>query len=711
MKALLQKEMAALWRESLIAGLLGAAGLCALGRSVLDYGPPHMHYDEGGKVWALFCLVTGAAMGFWPLRQERTGKTQAYLHHRATGARGAFGAKVLAGLACLALILALELGLHAAWFALFSDVGHLARWGRALDHLALASLLVSSYALGLWSSSLPRSEGMRLVALLIGACSLYYLAALVSLRWDLGPEPPTLLFVAVQLALAVLLGGLAVAVHTAEVEPDRPLKSSLALALVLPALLLFGLPLAQMPSGLQDSLRDEVLSGRPHLVRDREDGSFLLAVLLYREPNSQNYVYVRADERGQPLPAERLEYNGWGYEPEHRYQTIYDPRRTRLAWAVARPPLLRRKFAGTAFEFDGPWMSVRNAGLGPRAAWLDQADGRVLAAIPGEEEAAGERWLAPGLARPPGTEEAAGLRWLERGGARFSLDTVPLWAARAFGEPSEACLFDRADRTAWRFVDGAGGPELAPVRLPGGERMLDVERVHGAWRIGVGLYEPYGVSDHLVLRGESGLWTWSSTGWRSWEPEPGDVLESELPGAIELRLHNASGDALLPHIEVLDARSGERLASHDYAVHAGDERLAWVAAQVPTLLRPPLASLAALRVPAEALDGGVPRPLDRFVLDPALAGGRRPWLALLGFGLALVWARSAWKHVGARPADRPRRLVWTGIVLALGLPALVALALLEPRRPAPKPRAQPSPEERARPLIWSAPRAGAALEP
>jgi hypothetical protein len=675
MKTLLRKELHEWLAECALAGLLGGAALAALGRTVLDYGPPARDLDAGSKLWALFCMAAATAMGFRQLRRERTRHTEAYLHHRATGAAGAFTAKVAAGLLCLALILAIELGMHAAWFAMFSDAAPLARWERLFDHLALASILVSSYGLGLWTSAIPRSEGARLLLLLVGALSLYLLAAQVSLRWDGGPEPPVLRFVGVQVAIGALLIVQARRLQCAGAEPERPLPTRLALGLLPAALLLFGLPLAVMPTGLQDDLREEVRDGLPHVVLDRDEGTLLLAV-------QTGAGFVPADEHGQPLAGagSLAGYSGWGYEPGHRYLTVYDPARTPLGWSGNEPPPLRRLFAGKPFEFDGPFLHVRALGRGQRAAWYDRAARRVLALVSGPED------------------RAIGSRRLDRPDGRgFSPDTLPVFST---GDDGGAALVDRADATAWRLADGERGPELLPAPLPDGERLRDVERVHGDWRVGVGLLEPYGYSDALVARGERGHWTWSGHAWEPFAPEPGDVLESRLPGAIDMRLLAADGDALLPHLQVRDAADGTLLLAHDYDARSAGQRLALAGVLGLTVLRPPLASLVALGRSAGDFDRTLPRPLDRFVLDAALAGGNRWWLVLLGFGASLLMARAAARHVGGPGADPLRRSVWVAAVALLGWPALLACTLVEPP-PMPARTREPAAGERTRPLIAS----------
>ncbi len=668
MNALFRKECRGMLNENVVAGVLGGIGLAAMGRYVLDYGPPTRDLDEGGAIWVLFCMAAGTTMGFWQLREERTKHTEAYLHHRATGPTGAFVAKVVAGLLGLALILGLELFLHGSWFFLFSEVAPLARPERVLDHLALASVLVSSYGLGLWTSSMPRTEATRLMMLFVGAVTLYLVSALLSLRWGGVTEAPVARYVLGHLAIGAVLGVLAWRLQVAGGEPERPLRTSrwLPIAVVVPALFFFGFPLATMPTGLQRGLRDVVLEDQPTIVLDKETGELMRVV---RGVGG----WFRADADGAPLPDEPVpDYDGWAYKPEHPYLTVFDPDSTPLGWGGETPPPIRRAYVGDAFSFDGPYIHVRASARGPEAAWYDRARRNVLALSLGPD---GE----PRQAR------------LERPGG-FSSETRPL-----FDGDGGACLVDRADATAWRL----DGETLVPAPLPEG-RLLDVERVHGRWRVAVGLLEPYGYSDSLVARGTTGLWTWTPDGWVPWESDPGDVVESDLPGAWDMRLRAVDDDALLPRLEVLDAETGEVILAHDYTPRTAGEWAAYAGTLAHNVVRPPLASLVALTESPAAFDRTLRHPADRLVLDPALAGGNRPWLALASWVVALLLARSVWVHLGASPEDRSRRVIWTALVALLGIPAMVALAFVEPTRPPATSReASETPDAAHRPVIMS----------
>ncbi len=657
MRALLKKELHGLLPETVISGFLGGAGLIAVGRFAVDWGPPGHDVGDGITIYAMTMLLTGAALGFWQLYTERKEGTDAYLIHRATGAAGAFQAKLLAGWISLSLLVVMVLAIHALWFALFSPAGPLARWERAWQHLALSTLIFSGYGLGLWTSALPRAESTRFLMLLLACSSSLALSSLVSLRWNGGPSAPVLRFALVQIALAAAFTWQARRTYLSGVEPERPLGGRLALWNVPLALVGLALPFALLQSSLQKGLRGRILSNREHIVQ-APDGELFLAGRFGRFASG----FVRFDQSGLPVSEELLRYTGWGRGGGEDYWTVFHPDQTPLAWSTSSPPPLRRLFVGKPFELSSSWLHIRGLGW-PNlpwrpTAWLDQASGWVHAAESIAEEPVAMHRLGKGSSSE-----------------RFSRSTMAVFPS----EGSGACLVDRSDASAWRLEGQGAGTRMVPAPLPEGERLIDVERVHSLWRIHVGLYEPFGVSDTLVARGERGHWSWTDTGWVPYEGWPGSVLESQAPAAIELRVRNANGDGLAPRIEVLDARTGDVRFAHDYLPRTGVQKLALLGAQVLAVLRPPLASLPALRQDASAPER-MRRPLDKFVLDPALAGGHRAWLAVLGFLLALAMAATASRHLGRSGSDRPLRLLWIALVAVLGLPAFVACCFVEPQR-------------------------------
>ncbi len=660
MRALFAKEWAELRAQSLVAGILGGIGLCVVGRYVLDYGPPERGLAGGAPLWALIALTTGAAMGYWQWLQERMRGTDVYLCHRASGPGGAHRAKVVVGLLGLGVILALGLGLHAAWFAAFSEAAPLARWERVFDHLALATLLVSGHGLGLLASVLPRKESTRFAVLLLGAGTLYLVAATTSLRWDREPEAPLLRFALTQLALGALFALFAGRIVRAAGEPERPLRGGAALALAPLAVLLLAAPFAILPTRLQRGLHERLLEHKEHLVR-LPDGR-IAAAAPTGDPGS-SFALLGTDAAAEPEVLEG--YGDSPFDPDARVWSVYDPDQTPLAWATPTPPPIERRFTGRPFELDGPFVWMRDVGQGDRAAWYEPARGRVLAIESGHD---GPKALAR-LGKGPS-------------GARFSPDTVVVFAHAREG-PREAVLVDRADGSAWRLADGDTGPTLVPAPLPEGDELVDVERVYGLWRVRAGLLEPYGVSDVLLARGRNARWAWSGSAWKRYEPEPGDVLASEADAAVVVRVQREGDDVLWPSIAVTDARTGEVRLVHTWSARGARDRWLAGAIQAVAVLRPPLASAAAFLAPASRWEGPS-GPLDRWYLDPALLGGRRPWLVALGLLLAALLAASAARYVGRAPADQARRRLWVALVLAIGWPALFALALIEPRRARPR---------------------------
>jgi hypothetical protein len=548
--------------------------------------------------------------------------TETWLHLRATGADGAFRAKVLAGWASMAILVLGTLALHALWTRLASPWGAAADWSLLGGHLALGGLALSGHALGAWAAHLPRAErSVRVGAALLGAASLYTLAAQTSLRWDRGPEPPIARFVLVQLVLAGALLLLAWGLARARLEPGRAPGARHSRRNALLAVLLLGLPVALTPTSLQDALARLAQRGAPRIAFG-EDG----------RPVVQD---------GGGLPGDDV---------------IFDARSTPLSWADAGPPPLERRFVGQPFDFRPATLMLLGGDVQQPLGWYDQVSRRFRTYVWHGGRATELRTLGLADGAP-----------------------LPAGALPVFGWDAASVAFvDAASGGAWqlhRTPDGT--PRLDEAPLPGGERLVGLERVHWLRFARAGLYEPYGVSDQLLARGETGLWTWTDGGWAPWTPEDDDVLESRFDEAVLVRLQRA-GDGLRPRVAVRDERSGELLLEAP-AASPGETRV--LLAQGLSLARPPLlAVLAALR--PDAVRDETDTALDAYTRDVALAGGARPWLLGGALAVAALLALSVRRHLGREPGERGLRAAWTLAVLLLGVPAAIAAGLVEPPRPA-----------------------------
>jgi hypothetical protein len=633
-RALVVKEFRSSWGSIVAAALVAAFLLVALGEGVLSYGLPES--GLGGGSWAFLCLVTGAAVGYRQWHDERAKQTEVYLRHRASGAVGAHRAKVLVGLALLSLLLAIELGLHAAWIAISSDDAHPVRWERVRDHLAVATLLASGYGVGSLTSVLPRHRRLRFGLLLIGSWTVITLA-LAQMAWVEWSSPRTA-FAMFQLALAAVLIGLSGAVVRSASEPERPMRGRVGVWLAPASLVLFALPFAFGPTWGQAQLLARLSDGRERIVR-LADGTIAV---------------VPDGSEGELVPSHRAPW-----DPPVEAWTIYQPRRTPMQSFThsKTPPEIGERRA--AFAFDGPFVRLRGFATDRQMAWFDLTERTVLAL----HTDAVRRTSVRRLGRGPSWEP-------------FSRETVVLYPQAGSGR--DAVLVDRVDASAWRLVDDEGGPRLAPAPLPSGDVLIGVERLHGLGAVRTGRLEPLG--EARVARGACGLWRWDGAAWKPFVATVAEVLEPDVPQAVLHRVERAGADVLWHEVAVVDAQSGERLLVHRYGPRDARDARIGAFVQGLSLLRPPIAAVAAWSSPAERWDVA-DGPLDPLVLDPALVGRQRTWLLLAGIGVAALLAWLATRRLG-RAEDRVLRRVWFALVLVFGVPAFLASVLVEPRRAA-----------------------------
>lgn len=617
--ALLRKELFPLLWETLLSVLVAVAGLAFAGEDVLPWGPPLAGVGDGLPLVALGLLLTGLALGMWQFEVERSAGTQAWLHQRATGARGAFRAKVAAAWISLATLWLGTLLLHAAWTRFTSP------WGAALDlsrlapYLALGVLAFCGHALGAWAAHLPRAErSARLGAAFLGACSLYFLGAQLSLRWGGEQAAPIVRFVLVMLGVgAALLAG-AGRLARARLEPERAPGVAHSLHIALVGVLVLGPGVAMTPLSLQGLLDKGARRSAPRIVFDAQ---------------------------GRPAVASSTGLPG--------DDLLFDARSTPLAWGLDGPPPLVRSFPGEPFELRPATLTLLGGDVDRPLGWYDEA-ARLFRVY----EWQGERLV--------------GLRTLGLFGQPLPAGSLPIFGWDA---PSVAFVDPGAGR-AWRLHRTPEGVRLDEAPLPEGRRLLGVERVHWRRRARAGLLEPYGVSDQLVVRAQDGPWTWTADGWAPFVPEDDDVLESGLDGVAVVRVARA-GDGLLPRVEVRAADGGELLLEAPAAVH-GEASL--LLAQGLSALRPPLLVGWSASRPLSDLDR--PRAaLDAWTRDLALVDARRRWLLAAALALSALQALAVRWHLGRAPHERGLRAAWTLAVVLLGLPAAIAAGLLEPQRP------------------------------
>jgi hypothetical protein len=642
MRALLRRELEGLLRGCLWAGVLGGLGLASSRELILPYGPSVKSELGGGSLFALACLATGAALGLGQWATERSQGTERYLNHRASGPRRAYDAKALAGMLGLSLTLLVALSIHLVSIELFGPYSAGARYELALQYLAIGTLLLSAHAVALWASSWARNTGWRALVALLGVLSLRaWSDALIRADRDL--DPPTMLFVGLQLAVVIAFHGHGRWLYGSLTEVDRPLPAKLAWSTAALSLLLVGNYTYHVLGLSSQRLRSVVVDSSDELAVGADGEVFPV-----RQSEGQTYRVVADGLASLPSAAED------GREEEERPATILRGSWPPLSWIQTQGRALRRPVYREPFRIDARWPHVESPHRGRSRAWLDLRNGSVWAEVEPHED-------------------RLELRSLGRGTERLSRHTLIVFPVSGGSvEPAPALLYDPADRTAWTLVRTATSAHLEQRSLPDGSPFEGVERVHGESRARFGFYEPYGYSDVLVVRGGGRHWEWDGDRFLPFEPDATEVLESDFAAAQEYTVTVLTPDELAPEIEVRRTADGESLLRAVLEPVGVRGRAALAAVLALTTLRGPLTGAVAYS--QDVRDVRTPGPFGPWFYDPALAGGRRPWLLLVGAVVSLALA------FGVRRRCAQRRY-WLPIVALGGLPAWIVCLAVEPPRP------------------------------
>jgi hypothetical protein len=294
---------------------------------------------------------------------------------------------------------------------------------------------------------------------------------------------------------------------------------------------------------------------------------------------------------------------------------------------------------GHTFDGQRVWLARRDDGH----AYFDRNEGLVQVT-----------WLAGQL------HAESKRQVLGRGepGARFARDTEV--AARAWSTKGAVVLVDPSDGTAWEYRHDPYEASLARLELPDDDRV----RVHRVNADGTILFE-----------GARGFYRYQS------DERGGAAMRIEGDEQAEYVAKRGKAVAQREALERLLAEVSDPIEydvtveaqsqpggvfRHSYAPRSPGERRAARAALAAALLRPPVALVAHHLRP-------LPEPAHRrltveraILLDPLVAGGKRPWLVLAAFlissGLALVVVL----RLRRMQAELRRVIGWALVVLTFG---------------------------------------------
>lgn len=627
--------------------------------------------------------IAGIVLGYLQFSAERWRGKFGYLLHRGGGHRSLFTCKVIVGLLATA---AMGLGPPLVFVLKhsLSPNGSILQWSRVGELACASSIGAAAFGVGVLASQVRRRLLTDLFLLGVAGGGLFLLVW-ATMLW---PGP----FVAVHFALGAVLLATSFALLRRGADGDLPLPrgAHLALAAIAPPLLV--LPLVAGVVHIEDEVLSELRQSHSAILRERSTGEIFAVALSGKRWHrlSADGELGAANESWAPwAKSGEFDLLHWPAQRGWNEGLLQDP----VAWSIRgrgfdrgwEPVQSNHWSYGGAFFLRGVAVPPRDPERRPTLCFLDREVGvlRVfeLAVLQGSTDGS-ERWTKPvalEIQKPAG-----------RG--RFSPDTVVLEgpsyrdieAVRARELSPDvlrrrtACLVDPADGTLWRVDPEDLANPLVEVPLPGGDRFVRLDWLYDRTKAIIGRLEPR-LGSFFVL-GEKGVYAWSEHELRAYEIPDDLILASEAETVAEVRVHVVDADPIAPKVEIRDGRGENVLFAHEYAPRAIRPRLLAVAAYGATLLRPPLANVAATMA-SDGLTSPQAEP-PRWFFDPLLAGGRR--LGLLGLGLiasavstgvALPWLRR-------RGADATSTVVWASFVALVGPIGLLVAWLFEPREQA-----------------------------
>lgn len=661
MNALFRKELRQILPAQLFLTALFSAGWFLIVAPDVALAP----YDSGQvaqhALIACFCLILGLVLGLGQFGSEHWSGTQAFLVHRGTGHRGAFHAKVLAGLIGLAPLVVVPPTAFVAVHVLGEEVSGRAAAINLLRMVGAGSVAVLGYAIGVLAAQVQRGWLVRIGLALLGSLTgLLLLTVLYVPRWIPSEHPLARLL----LMEALVAAGLLVLARAAFEEAPFHGQARIACFVRAAALSALCLPLLALASFFAVMTQSFASQDR-HIVEDRQERLYIATrtdidreqLVAGREGLSpMGQVYSLTDERGELIELDAaLPYRGYEarfpawqekQSPElPSYRTLFAPFVDSLI-SLSDAPELDFVRHPEPFAWSGPWSELHVG-----TDWWVRVD-----------QSTGTLWGA----RIPNTDP----HWHRLTSLGTRVEVV-----QRSSPGSRPILCDAKGRRLWSATDSTKdsppGLELAP--LPNGDHFVGIEPLLDESALRKGLWQRHGGT---IVRGELDLYAFIDGTWFPWR-ELGDLardgaaIAEELPRLQRWTLSATAQRGSLSRVEVFDARTGQPRIVLELPPSSR-------AAELWCLTLPPVATWISWASPAgPAWD---PRLLRIGLAEVSLLRGQtRTWIpALLLVGCAFL-VRDLWRrlHHGGAPIEL--RLWWCGLTALLGLPAYVLCRLIEPR--------------------------------
>jgi hypothetical protein len=697
MRALLRKELG----EALVPAMCLFVPACFVWLVGANTRDVLMAPQEEITMTVLVCAgVAGLLIGYCQFAAERWRKTLGYVMHRGTNDGQLFIAKIVAGLAVTALIAIGPLIVFTLWHKLTAEDRAILQLQRIVELGWLSTLGVGAYALGVLTSQLQRAWWKEVLFGCAGCIALALLALRLTLVTPDDPTLPAARYVAVQLAIGLVLLVVAFRLFVSRIDRDLPLPNAMHAALALLGIGLFIHPLdCGTAAAAYEPLR-EVRNEYPLVLRERATGRVLAAGRV-----SDRGEYVEVDAEGRRLPnAVPFEWMGW--RSDHtRYEILYDPSLSGVARSTRRwdSTILNGRWVGLQFLEGGSRMSTVLAANGQfiPTGYLDLHAG-VVRVFFNEFDGSRTPVRRPDLVLPRKLpiELVIGKG---RSNGRFSGHTVCLEPVR---EPQDVlmqrvrdneppkyhalCAIDLDDRSMWRIDPLDLQTPTREVTLPDGDRFvrLETSQIPGEARPsfftqmatvddGHGYRMSYGGTD-LVVAGERALYEWTGDRFERFERSP--LADGDVELAVQS--FNAPGletaiDPLETSIEVRGADQSQLLFTYDYVPRGPRGQFIVGLIYLASAVRSPVASVVSFftTVPEgdrRSITGG-------WLEGPLFFNQHRPLLLVAILALAFVTTKRVIQSLVRRGADGVTIGVWAILTAVFGVYAYLLFRVLEPR--------------------------------
>jgi len=607
---------------------------------------------EGFVIEAGLMFAAGFVMAFHAFAFGR--KTYGYLVHRSTGHRSAFWAILIADCGVLLASQWLFLAAHALWTATTPERA-VALWGNYLT-LGFAALGVCcGHALGSVAGLLRQRRVFSLSGLILMLFGGVISASFVLMHVIDIPLPPWILWLACVGLSTALLARLGLAMFVDGVADDRPHHMPLRLALAALGLVCVAPVFFVGVNEIQRDRIREVSEALPAIVASSSSQLEVgPRVRMFRfAPDGSEKLYQPSD-------------GAWSIGTSHGIAATGEPRTPQRGWYESWESIRLAGLTDSMFEDGGRlyeaklwWNEARHVLCIVRPHAADpEANPRQYRVVSVDEPLGAYRPRSEFLRNDAGA-------WPSSSAFVYRFPSVTSWTEPDAGILGHSLVVDPQARSILGWNDSLAYPRLTP-------KYFGARTTYDSLEVVIRRGAPQDIRSairRIAVKCGDKLYVCKNGRFERFQPEAGEMLESELMQASAYRVDVIRADALEPRVAIRSRADDRVLFEHQYEAERDFD---FVVAHLASLARAPLFSVAAFLSDAPEQGRGSPA-----WADPLLRGGRRAWLLALNLAVAAGLALMTWRSL-PHPRARAARIAWTVATLLLGFPAFMARLVVEP---------------------------------